>query len=181
LNLTAAQQEQLRDALLSAFTLEDLKTLVYFKLGADLEDIAGETNRRDAIFKLIRWAIQKERIEELVAGARAENPGNSMLRAFAEQLQSSAPPQQSQPSTSGTHRQRDIYSPYEIAMEELLRRLGPQHPRYTEALVYQARLDENIKAARRYGTKNGAERAEIIDQLNDIALDALGVPFTELK
>ncbi len=181
MNLTAAQQEQLRDALLSAFNLEDLKTLVYFKLGANLEDIAGETNRRDAIFKLIRWAIQKERIEELVAGARAENPGNPGLRAFAEQLQSSLPPEPPLPPKRAPHRQHDIYSPYEIAMEELLRRLGAEHPRYSEALVHQTRLGENITAARRYGTNNGAERAQIIDQLNNIALDALGMPFTEIK
>lgn len=86
LRLNNAEQEQLLNALLSAFNLEELNSLVYFKLGVDLDDISGKTNRRAAATDLIRWAISKGRLEDLIAAARAENPGNPDLRAFADQV-----------------------------------------------------------------------------------------------
>ena len=76
----------------------------------------------------------------------------------------------------------DIYTPYETGLRALLERLGHDHVRYDEALVYQHRLTENIKAARRYGDTETrrAERAEIVDRLNGLALDSLGVSYSAL-
>ncbi len=69
---------------------------------------------------------------------------------------------------------------YEAAMRELLTRLGETHPLYSEALVYQQRLAENLAAARRYRDTPAreADRAEIIDRLNDLTQRALGTSFT---
>ena len=76
----------------------------------------------------------------------------------------------------------DIYTPYEARMRELLARLGKDHPRYGEALVYQQRLEENLAAARRYDDPEDrrAERAEIVNLLNTLSLKTLGVAFNDL-
>ena len=76
----------------------------------------------------------------------------------------------------------DIFSIYERGLEDLLSRLGKGHPRYAEALTLESRLRENIAQARRYGDTETrrAERAQIVDQLNALALEHLGLSFNEL-
>jgi hypothetical protein len=78
--------------------------------------------------------------------------------------------------------QPDIYTAYETGLGQLLRRLGQDHPRYSQALVYQQRLLENISQSRRYGdiVTLQAERSEIIAGLNALALSQLGTSFNEL-
>ena len=77
---------------------------------------------------------------------------------------------------------QDVFTSYETGLTHLLRRLGQDHPRYTEALTLQSRLLENIAQARRYGDTDGLKhtRAQIVDILNDLALDTLGTSFNEL-
>jgi len=79
-------------------------------------------------------------------------------------------------------RQGDMFAAYEKGLEHLLARLGAAHGRYSEALVYQQRLVENIGRARRFGDtpQRQADRAEIIDQLNELALASLSVSFNQL-
>lgn len=76
----------------------------------------------------------------------------------------------------------DVLTTYETGLSLLLKRLGQEHPRYAEALVLQSRLLENLAQARRYGDTQTrrAERAEIIDQLNRLALQTLGTSFNDL-
>ena len=76
----------------------------------------------------------------------------------------------------------DIFSQYEAGLNRLLTLLGRDHPHYTEVLVYQQRLLENLARARRYGdTETGrAERAEIVDRLNRLALETVGESFGDL-
>jgi Mn-dependent DtxR family transcriptional regulator len=76
----------------------------------------------------------------------------------------------------------DIYSPYEAGLRLMLDRLGRGHPRYSETLVYQQRLTENISQARLYGDTDTrkSERAEVIDRLNELSLAVLGLSFNEL-
>jgi len=78
--------------------------------------------------------------------------------------------------------QPDNYTPYETGLTELLNRMGQDHPRCSEALIYQQRLTENIKWSRRYGNtdERQAERSEIIDHLNELSLSVLGTSFNEL-
>lgn len=76
----------------------------------------------------------------------------------------------------------DIYSKYESGLSKLLDQLGQQHSRYTEALGYQHRLQENLMQSRRHGdTDTGrSERSEIVEQLNELAISTLGVSFNTL-
>lgn len=77
---------------------------------------------------------------------------------------------------------QDAFSSYEVGLSGLLAKLNKDHPCYADALVYQQRLLENTAQARRYGdTEDGrAERAQIVDALNRLALEAVGVSFNEV-
>ncbi len=76
----------------------------------------------------------------------------------------------------------DIYATYEFGLRRLLERIGRDHTRYNEALVYEQRLKENIAQSRLHGNTETckAERSQIINQLNALALATLGSPFNEL-
>jgi hypothetical protein len=76
----------------------------------------------------------------------------------------------------------DAFTLYETGMNRLLERLGSDHPRYAEALTLQSRLLDNIAQARRYGDTETrrAERAQIVDTLNRLALETVKVSFSEL-
>lgn len=75
----------------------------------------------------------------------------------------------------------DVYSLYETGLSELMSQIS-NSKQYTEALVYQTRLLERIRAARLYGDteSNRAERNEIIARLDEIAVSELKVPFLKL-
>jgi len=76
----------------------------------------------------------------------------------------------------------DPYSQYEAGLDRLLTRLGQDHPRYTEVLVLQQRLIENLTRARRYGDTgtSRAERATIVEGLNRLAQAHLDTSFNTL-
>jgi len=76
----------------------------------------------------------------------------------------------------------DVFTAYETGLTRLLERMDKEHPRYSEALTLQSRLLENIIQARRYGDTETrrAERAQIVDTLNLLALQALGIDFNGL-
>jgi hypothetical protein len=76
----------------------------------------------------------------------------------------------------------DAYSKYEHGMLLLLERLGRAHLRYSDALNYQGRLQENVDLVRRHGDNETykSERAQIIEQLNRLVLDSFGMSFHEL-
>ena len=77
---------------------------------------------------------------------------------------------------------RDVYSRYEKGLQEFMAQLDKADPRYSEALSFQQRLQENIDRARRYGSTDEleADRNEIIALLNDLCQDTLGHSFNEL-
>jgi hypothetical protein len=59
--------------------------MVYFELEENLKHIAGSKNGlSDVVFELIGWANSHGKVEELVRGAREQNPGNPKLKAFAD-------------------------------------------------------------------------------------------------
>jgi formylglycine-generating enzyme required for sulfatase activity len=76
----------------------------------------------------------------------------------------------------------DLFEPYVKALDVLLERLGRDHASTADALLYQQRLQENIERTRRYGDNENrrSERAEIIEPLNRLCRDALGVDFNTL-
>jgi tetratricopeptide (TPR) repeat protein len=75
----------------------------------------------------------------------------------------------------------DAYTAYENALERLMSQLDTHNSSHADALIYQQRLTENIAQARRYGDTETrrAERAELVDRLNQLSLDIIGQPFTK--
>ncbi len=108
--------------------------------------------------------------------AREKNPIGPAFGQFRElivaEMQSAAP----QP-------EEDTFDGYERGLKRLLKELGPDHPRYLEALGFQQRLMENIGRVRQYGDKDSLEsgRAEIIRYLNQLALSVLGRSFNDMS
>jgi len=76
----------------------------------------------------------------------------------------------------------DAFTDYRTGMNRLLTQLGRDHPRYTEALVLQQRLLENLARVRRYGDTDTSrvERVQVLDVLNHLALEMVGKSFMEL-
>jgi hypothetical protein len=182
MHLTGKQRRQLETALLSAFPSRDALTrMVAYQLDQNLAAIAGGDTLAAVVFNLVGWAHATGQIEQLIAAAQAENPGNPELRAFAAQR--AIPPATQAPSaTVNPTGPQDIYARYETGTSELLRRMGQAHPRYGEALTYQQRLRENIAFARQFGDTETrqSDRAVIIAQLNNLALAVLGRAFNDL-
>jgi hypothetical protein len=81
------QRLKLRDALISAFPeRSSLDMLLYFKLDKNLSQITPDSNLETVIFKLIQTAEAEEWLLDLVSAARENNPGNSQLKAIANEL-----------------------------------------------------------------------------------------------
>ena len=76
----------------------------------------------------------------------------------------------------------NVFTLYEVGLNLLLEYLGKEHPRYTEVLTLQSRLSENISQTRQYGDTETrrAERAQIVDALNQLAQEETEVSFSEL-
>lgn len=75
-----------------------------------------------------------------------------------------------------------MLSAYENGLRTLKQEIGEHHACYRTFLVYEQRLQENIEQSRRYGDTptRAADRAEIIDGLNDVALSAVGTSFNDI-
>ncbi|NNJ09864.1 SUMF1/EgtB/PvdO family nonheme iron enzyme [Chloroflexales bacterium ZM16-3] len=77
----------------------------------------------------------------------------------------------------------DFLADYEFGLDKLESRIGGQHPRYQEYLVYEQRLRENIQKVRLWGDSadKASNRAEIINYLNSLSQDVIGESFNELS
>jgi hypothetical protein len=56
--------------------------MVNFQLNLNLDSIASGEGLSETVFELITWIDARDRIEDLVQGARKDNPGNELLRVF---------------------------------------------------------------------------------------------------
>jgi hypothetical protein len=76
----------------------------------------------------------------------------------------------------------DAFTHYETGLERLLASLHNDHPRYTEVLIYEQRLRENIMQARLFGNdeNRNTQRAEIIVQLNTLTPEVVGQSFNQI-
>ena len=76
----------------------------------------------------------------------------------------------------------DLYTPYEVGLQRLLARLGPDHAAYQDAMIFEQRLRETIKAARQYGDNENlrSSRNQVIASLNEMALLTCGESFNNL-
>ncbi|MGH2533846.1 MAG: effector-associated domain EAD1-containing protein [Thermomicrobiales bacterium] len=86
MKLTGGQYDQLTDALLDAFpSLGRLRRMVRTGLGRSLDEITLGDNLRELVEELVDAAESEGWTAELVEAARASNPGNPMLFAFAQE------------------------------------------------------------------------------------------------
>jgi hypothetical protein len=83
---------------------------------------------------------------------------------------------------SNKFRYHDIFTPFEIGLEQLGAKIGQHHSRSGDFHSQEGQLLENIRRSRRFGNtaERRAERAEVIDQLNELALSIARVSFNEL-
>ncbi|HVQ36819.1 MAG TPA: effector-associated domain EAD1-containing protein [Pyrinomonadaceae bacterium] len=96
IDLKGKQLQALRDALVSAFpSYADLKMMTLFQLNEKLQNHVEPGPMNRVAMDLIDWAEAQGKLEALIAGARAKNPGNVALQRFAVEvsLTSDAPPQ----------------------------------------------------------------------------------------
>jgi hypothetical protein len=90
------------------------------------------------------------------------------------------------PASIDTQQQKAAYRMqfnYADGLQQLLNQIPAHHRRYSELLVFQQRLTENINLAHRYGGDTPAlyaDRAQIIERLNHLSLDAIGESFNAL-
>lgn len=87
LSLTPAQNNQLKDAIISAYpSIDKLKMMVYYGLEENLDSIVEKGSLTKVVFELIAWSIEQGKLKELIEAARKENPGNPKLKIVSEEL-----------------------------------------------------------------------------------------------
>lgn len=87
LDLKSDQLKALQTALVAAFPNRfAFNQFAQYRLDLDLGRIVSDVGIDEVAFALIGWAKSTGRLGHVVASARAENPGNPQLRAFAEQI-----------------------------------------------------------------------------------------------
>jgi hypothetical protein len=93
-NLRGKQVEAFQEALLGAFSRDDLEQMLKIDLEEDLDEIVKPGKRSAVVFELIGWAERETRVEDLLAAALARRPKSEALRRFALEVAftSSTPP-----------------------------------------------------------------------------------------
>src|SRR5207253_6374689 len=87
LRLSGAQRRDLLNALVSAFpSISDLRQMVSFELGQNLEQIAGLRDLNSTVFDLLTWAEARGQMAALIQGAVNANPGNPESRRSIQQI-----------------------------------------------------------------------------------------------
>src|SRR5262245_15503397 len=87
IDLKGKQVEAFRDALTSAFpSWSALEMMVEFERDKNLEKLVGRSGLDAVAFELVRWARREGRLDDLLAGAIRQNPGNPDLKRFAYEI-----------------------------------------------------------------------------------------------
>ena len=124
--------QELQNALLSAFSADELTRLVRIGLNENLDDHTSGGGQTQVVFDLITWADRVGRLGELVTAAQEQNPGNAALNRFVEQhgheLTSSKPstPQSASltaPTESNTNRPLRVFLCHASEDKEAVRKL----------------------------------------------------------
>ncbi len=93
MRLSGDQRRELQEALINAFPDKvSLEQMLALELDKNLDEIAGGTNLREVVFRLIRVAEANNWVEDLIDASRKSNPGNSRLEAIARELFSGSTP-----------------------------------------------------------------------------------------
>jgi hypothetical protein len=81
--LSQAKLNQLHSALLDAFNLPRMRTMLALKAGKDIDDIAVGLTRPETFLEVIKAAQSEDWVGSLVAGAIEINPTNEQLQQVA--------------------------------------------------------------------------------------------------
>ena len=84
--LNGDQIEEFRDALIAAFSKDELKMMTHIELDVYFDTVVGDGTLRTQVYQLILWAERNGRTVDLIRGARSQVPGNQQLREFAESM-----------------------------------------------------------------------------------------------
>jgi hypothetical protein len=87
MKLSGAQFAAISQALLDAFDLATLETMVRVQLDRRLSEIAALGSLTAVVHDLIEWAEAEDRVQELIDGACTANPGSARLRALQARSQ----------------------------------------------------------------------------------------------
>jgi hypothetical protein len=92
--LKGKQVEALRDALVQAFpTYKQLTALMRFELDENIAAHVAPGPMNEVALELVEWAQAEGRLDDLLAGARAQRPRNAALQSLLLELSlTSAPP-----------------------------------------------------------------------------------------
>lgn len=82
MKLSGKELERLHEALLEAFTREDLELMLEFKTGRQLDRLAPEGDLESVVFAVISRAQRENWLADLVKGGHATNPASPLLRQF---------------------------------------------------------------------------------------------------
>ncbi len=80
------QYKLLCDALEDAFNYNELKAMLQFALGQELESITRAANMKTDIFELVGYYNRRNQVDLLLQGARRFNPTNGKLHLVAQLL-----------------------------------------------------------------------------------------------
>ena len=80
--------KDLTEALTHAFTDDELRRVVRFSLGENMNDHIEPGGMKKRVFDLLEWAQRGGRVDELLAGAVEERGNNPKLRAFVKEYAS---------------------------------------------------------------------------------------------
>lgn len=87
MKLKGSQYRSLLETLLEAFpTAHALTSMVRIGLDLRMEVDIGGDNLREQVMNLLTWVEAHDKLPELLAAAREENPGNLGLKSLAEEL-----------------------------------------------------------------------------------------------
>jgi hypothetical protein len=113
--LSGNEARKLYDAIVSAFSISDLEALVRFELNESLEKITPAGSLGAVVLRLIQWAEERGRTEELIRAVQRARPTNKELQSAAKSLLSpgqAGVPQQDNlalvPDTPWTARSRNL-------------------------------------------------------------------------
>ncbi len=168
---------QIRTLITEAYDDEELTIFCSDHFREVVDRFGSGTGKREKAFLLVEYCYRHEALDTLLKKVKAER--SQKYEMYRAQLTSEDYPS---PSAAQTRPRQDVYTAYETGLGKLLARIGPDHPKYSEVLVYQQRLFEGIAQARRYGDTETirAERSRVIDRLNEISVSALGTAFNKL-
>jgi hypothetical protein len=74
--------EQIRDALLEAFSFDDLRQLLKIELETDISHVSNASGYRTVCFDVAEWAYKHSLIARLIQAAHKERPGSDKISAL---------------------------------------------------------------------------------------------------